>query len=372
MLRKDGTVWLNMGFSHDGHGNLIDQSTMLRDVLIKDGWYCKCPIVWWKPNLMPGSQTKRPTIAHEMIWLMAKDSGTGYYYDAEAVRERQEEYERNRRLREKNQGLDTVYNIASDEKTGQSPQGKDGAIRSAKARQDLAILGTRNLRSVWNIPTQGFPGELCKICKIYYPRGWKGLDFHIDEEGKKHGICPKCGKVARCISAGTSRAACPECGAPWIRVLMPSDRYQKILGESYHGHDADLEKGMKSVRGSNKQNKMRDAGISGKESVTLGWRPGCYCNSGEWPKMPKIIDLENPNPEEKLEVKEALAERAKLLEIYKEIKSNPCVVLDPFLGSGTVGKVAQDLGRDWIGIELNPDYCLMAKERTVSQIGLRL
>lgn len=40
------------------------------------------------------------------------------------------------------------------------------------------------------------------------------------------------------------------------------------------------------------------------------------------------------------------------------------VVLDPFLGSGTTGKVAQELGRDWIGIELNPKYVELAKQRT--------
>ena len=32
------------------------------------------------------------------------------------------------------------------------------------------------------------------------------------------------------------------------------------------------------------------------------------------------------------------------------------VVLDPFMGSGTVGKVATDLGRQFIGLELNPEY----------------
>lgn len=39
------------------------------------------------------------------------------------------------------------------------------------------------------------------------------------------------------------------------------------------------------------------------------------------------------------------------------------VVLDPFLGSGTTGLVAQNLARDWIGIELNPAYCEIARER---------
>lgn len=39
------------------------------------------------------------------------------------------------------------------------------------------------------------------------------------------------------------------------------------------------------------------------------------------------------------------------------------VVLDPFFGSGTTGLVAQKHGRQWIGIELNPEYIRIAEER---------
>jgi len=38
-------------------------------------------------------------------------------------------------------------------------------------------------------------------------------------------------------------------------------------------------------------------------------------------------------------------------------------VLDPFMGSGTTGVAAADLGRDFIGIELNPDYLDIARRR---------
>ena len=44
------------------------------------------------------------------------------------------------------------------------------------------------------------------------------------------------------------------------------------------------------------------------------------------------------------------------------------VVLDPFFGAGTTGVVAKRFGRDFIGIELNPDYCRMA-ERRIAQVG---
>ena len=47
------------------------------------------------------------------------------------------------------------------------------------------------------------------------------------------------------------------------------------------------------------------------------------------------------------------------------------IVLDPFFGSGTTGEVAQSLGRNWIGCELNPEYEPLQKART-SQQGLPL
>lgn len=39
------------------------------------------------------------------------------------------------------------------------------------------------------------------------------------------------------------------------------------------------------------------------------------------------------------------------------------IILDPFMGSGTTAVVAQGLNRDFIGIELSPEYCTMAEKR---------
>ena len=40
------------------------------------------------------------------------------------------------------------------------------------------------------------------------------------------------------------------------------------------------------------------------------------------------------------------------------------VVLDPFMGSGTTAQVAQNLGRQYLGCELNPEYAPLQAERT--------
>lgn len=51
--------------------------------------------------------------------------------------------------------------------------------------------------------------------------------------------------------------------------------------------------------------------------------------------------------------------------------SNPGdTVLDPFAGSGTTCAAAQDLGRQWIGLEINREYADAQRARIDPQIGL--
>jgi site-specific DNA-methyltransferase (adenine-specific) len=62
---------------------------------------------------------------------------------------------------------------------------------------------------------------------------------------------------------------------------------------------------------------------------------------------------------------------------YPEQLVIPCIlagcpvggtVLDPFSGSGTTGKVAHDLGREYIGIELNPAYAKASEKKIGAHI----
>jgi len=48
------------------------------------------------------------------------------------------------------------------------------------------------------------------------------------------------------------------------------------------------------------------------------------------------------------------------------------VILDPFAGSGTVGEAALKLNRDFILIELNPDYCKLAEKRLAKYPNVKL
>jgi DNA modification methylase len=66
--------------------------------------------------------------------------------------------------------------------------------------------------------------------------------------------------------------------------------------------------------------------------------------------------------------------------VMPEALVEPCIlagsrpgdlVFDPFMGSGTVAQVAQNLGRKWIGTELNPEYIKLQHKRT-QQLGLEL
>ncbi len=119
VLRKDGTVWLNVGDGYarnGGTGNhgpnaavgntkkLIQKRNCkvpdcwgLKDrdlfglpwrvafALQADGWILRSRITWVKSNPMPESVKNRPTTATEEIFMFAKS--VKYFYDSNGVRE---------------------------------------------------------------------------------------------------------------------------------------------------------------------------------------------------------------------------------------------------------------------------------------------
>ena len=45
------------------------------------------------------------------------------------------------------------------------------------------------------------------------------------------------------------------------------------------------------------------------------------------------------------------------------------LILDPFIGSGTTAVACEQLNRRWIGIEINPEYCEITKQRILKEIN---
>ena len=159
----------------------------------------------------------------------------------------------------------------------------------------------RNRRTVWEIATQPMP-------EAHFATFPEAL-------------------VEPCIKAGTSeRGACPKCGAPWRRVVEKVQDHGLApvaggktanLAETHRWNRLDRRRRAALAAGEDPHNLFR-------HGTTLGWQPSCTCGCEE---------------------------------------TIPCVVLDPFGGSGTVAKVARDLGRSSISCELNPEYVEIAKKR---------
>ena len=156
VLRKDGTLWLNIGDSYanpsSGDGvkpkDLVGIPWRLAFALQADGWYLRSDIIWSKPNPMPESVTDRPTKAHEYLFLLTRSPR--YFYDADGIREQAIE------------GTDLGLLRGRDAGNG------DGKIawraQSIKTRQEAGVdsrtanvSGQRNKRSVWEIATAPYP-----------------------------------------------------------------------------------------------------------------------------------------------------------------------------------------------------------------------
>lgn len=361
VLRPDGTLWLNLGDSYSGSGrgpegglkstikvgetratqgssnglvrerpeglkpkDLVGVPWRVAFAYQSAGWYLRCDVIWAKPNPMPESVRDRPARSHEYIFLLTK-SGR-YFYDNDAVknplaaatlRELSTRYEgiakkayegtgaqdpsatKTRvvdgiRERVRQLGLKTYEGIRQD---GSPAEVEARIIGSALASQ----VGS-NLRSVWPIATEPYPGAHFAT----FPRRL----------------------VETCLKAATSSAGCcASCGAPYER------RYEET-GEVVPAQDPDGPNGRRLERmavESQDRPLVKEGGEpAGARTLPravrrdLGFVKACDCPG---------------------------AERL------------PCLVLDPFSGSGTTCDVARSMGRRSVGIELNPLYVTMARER---------
>lgn len=324
VLRKDGVAFLNIGDSYATHASkrsgqfgadikagfddvFTQRKTPARDYGLKekdlclipfrlaialqsDGWWLRSVIIWSKNNPMPESVTDRPTESHEYILMLTKSAR--YYWDAEAVREPSECLNQ-----------DSVsYRVSGK---SDSRKKRINGIKPAFGYNGFwqPNSGGRNIRTVWEFPTQPFP------------------TFKVDGKKIDHfAVFPE--KLPElCILAATPEVgSCSKCGAPWVRAIEVS------RPENYDPSCVD-EKirdgwGGKQFSSNRPLRKIFEDSLNTTRQ-TLGWQPSCSCNAGK----------------------------------------APSVVLDLFCGAGTTPKVAKELGRRFVGIDISEEYCELSKKR---------
>jgi len=177
VLKKDGTLWLNIGDTYCGTGHKNEyldpkyaegrtaQSTAINNkvqgvkpkdmigipwllalALRNDGWYLRQDIIWNKPNAMPEPVKDRCTKSHEYIFLLSKSSK--YYFNHEALQEPA---------------------VHAGDKRGERTDTRRGTSMNSINSNTGEF---RNKRDVWNINLKGydeahfavFPPELPELC----------------------------------------------------------------------------------------------------------------------------------------------------------------------------------------------------------------
>ena len=351
VLRPDGTLWLNLGDAYAGSGkgknadgsvtpsgkqathpgsltapvpvpvpvpglkpkDLIGLPWRVAFALQSDGWWLRSDIIWGKPNPMPESVRDRPTKAHEYLFLLTK--APRYFYDHIAIREPM--------------AASSIARLSQDtfwEQTGgDKDYGKTGVNANRSARGALENLATRTDKQRGHGRRHaGFNDRWDSMSKEEQQEaGANKRDVWMiatQAFPDAHFATFPTALIEPCILAGTSaHGVCAECGTPWRRVVEEEFR---------PGEDVSLVKG---VRGSGDQKPMDASnGWDGTPrgttvTTTIGWQPTCDHDT-------EVV---------------------------------PATVLDPFSGSGTTGIVALRHERSFIGIELNPEYAEMARQRII-------
>lgn len=337
VLADDGTLWLNLGDSYAGSWgasalwgvkpkDLLGIPWRVAFALQADGWCLRSDIVWAKPNPMPESVRDRPTRAHEYVFLLSKSER--YFYDHEAIKEPAVSDHPS------GNGFKRPQSLSRQNKDG-TPKGKD--------EQWADVGGKRNRRSVWHIPVRPFKGAHFAV----FPEALvEPMVLASTRPAGKHCDCDE--TIATPTGSGPAHD-------PTLRTGRAGFNRERRAGEGTRPITR------REQRHEAKQ--LRESPHRAEIEAMCGPAFAHYIRtdrSGARPLPPSIRSV--------------LLARGWLTPAPPcECRDEPAdLVLDPFTGSGTTGVVALRHGRRFLGIELNPEYADMARERVRPLLDERL
>jgi len=341
--------------------------------LQEDGWILRNDLIWAKPNPMPTSVVDRLNNTYEHIFFFVKNEN--YFFDLDVIREKP------------STGIDYVRKASG-------VKGNEGA------------MNRQSLQDISNNPLGKNPGDISTFESVTIDKEAEKLSAEIEYHVNKIFVLAKqrdretyggkysdCGEGKDGKSTQEYLVSIRKTADDYIKENELKGTLSKVIKDYAHGYAGN------------------PAGRNPGDIYTITVQPFSEAHFAVFPpdlarkplisSCPKEICTECGSPRERIleDIKQLTPEQEKDLKEQRErqqdyIKAGggrgglpstdlistekvtvgwteckckapfaPGVVLDPFNGSGTTCLVAKQEGRRYIGFDINPDYCEMARNR---------
>jgi len=321
VLKKDGTFFLNIGDTYvDRNLQMIPARVAI--ALQKNGWKLRNQIIWYKPNHMPSSIKNRLGNTYEPVFFFIRDDcRKKYFFDLDNIR-----------IPHKTNGKDNKKSNLPrylDERTykkyyshlNHQSTNYNGKFKGHEKNKGASPGARLSLAGEYYTRQRKYEVDSFKICS--YLKKWKRkAKISTKEVDKIFGYKDTAGHWFRTDDSGRSLPS-PEDWMKLKKILKFDDKYDKVMTETHYV-------------------------LQTVQNHPNGKNPG---------------DVWSINIDKIKEAHFAIFPEELPRRIIKASCPKNGIILDPFAGSGTTGKVAKELGKKSIMIDIKPEYKKIMKKR---------